>query len=195
MNTLLVAPHPDDADIAASTFLGGAALLVMTDPSPERREEQRRAADLHGAELLFGGHPDGRLACGRETIRTIESAIEKYSPDIVLVPPERDSHQDHRATRQAAASALRRNLSTALIEYETSSSLPDWQPNLWNPMSETDYRKHLLGIAAHDSQAAAPYMRRAWHDARSRWRGEQIGAERAQAFRLIRGSFTAMRGR
>ena len=132
---LVVAAHPDDADVGAA---GVTALwaregweiyyLVCTDGSkgssdpemtaerlvPMRREEQRAAAAVAGAkDCFFLDHVDGELTPSRDLIEQITRYIRLLKPYAVLTHSldvlVRDrfiNHSDHRATAQATIDSV-----------------------------------------------------------------------------------------
>ncbi len=119
VRVLIVAGHPDDSEF----YLGGTLLkmaragavirlVCMTDGDkayypfgvPEgltetRRGEQRAAAKVWKGDVVFLGYRDGRLPVNQDTVRDLETEIEKYKPDIVMYQDPlyrpRRSHSDH----------------------------------------------------------------------------------------------------
>lgn len=132
---LVIAAHPDDIDftcagtVARWTDAGVAVTYCLVtdgdaggfDPAVPRsgiggirRAEQRAAAAVAGvSDLVFLGHPDGRLTVTLELRRDLTRVIREVRPDRVVVPPPvRDldnmygSHPDHTATGEAALCAV-----------------------------------------------------------------------------------------
>lgn len=133
---LMVSAHPDDPDFGAAGTLARLAragskvtLVVCTDGSEggedpavsdseltqRRYAEQREAAAQMGAdEVVFLGHPDGRLQHTLDFRREITALIRRYRPDLVLthVPgidlnsPIGGYHPDHLAVGQATLAAV-----------------------------------------------------------------------------------------
>lgn len=88
--------------------------VPRSDIAGIRRAEQTAAAAVVGvSDLVFLGHPDGRLTVTLELRRDLARVIRQVRPDRVLVPqPVRDlrsmygSHPDHTATGEAALCAV-----------------------------------------------------------------------------------------
>jgi LmbE family N-acetylglucosaminyl deacetylase len=132
---LVVVAHPDDVDFGA-----GGTVAVMTSKGVEvvyclvtdgdaggqdrltsrdqraaiRREEQRRAAkELGVEELIFLGHPDGRVVANLSLRRDLARVIRMVRPDrVICQSTERNldriyaSHPDHLATGEATLDAV-----------------------------------------------------------------------------------------
>ena len=132
---LVVTAHPDDVDfgiagsvaawvkagvevaycIATDGDAGGSDRSVSrADMARIRREEQRAAAAEVGvSDVVFLGHPDGRLVPSLELRRDISRQIRRVRPQRVVCPsPERwwdrlpASHPDHLAAGEATVCAV-----------------------------------------------------------------------------------------
>lgn len=132
---LVITAHPDDVDFGAAGSVAvwtdagaNVTYCVVTDgdaggfdpavPRSEipgiRRAEQTAAAKEVGVQdLVFLGHPDGRLQATLELRRDLARVIRQVRPDRVLLPsPDRmwdrifASHPDHMAAGEAAMCAV-----------------------------------------------------------------------------------------
>ncbi len=132
---LVVTAHPDDVDFGAAGTVAGwtgrgveVAYCICTDgdaggfdPAVQRGDiggirqaEQRAAAAAVGVtDVVFLGHPDGRLTPSLELRRDISRQIRRVRPDLVVTQsPERNyarifaSHPDHLATGEATMCAV-----------------------------------------------------------------------------------------
>ncbi len=132
---LVVMAHPDDVDFGAAGTVavltaagvevtyclvtdGEAGGADRTVPRPEmaalRRVEQTNAAKLVGVtELLFLGHPDGRVEANLELREAVSRVIRKVRPQVVIAQaPTRNldriyaSHPDHLAAAEATMCAV-----------------------------------------------------------------------------------------
>lgn len=159
---LALAAHPDDVEIGCGGTLAnyadrGAAvhLFVASDGSRggdanTRRLEQESAARLLGVcEIHWGGLPDTQLPGHAERlIGMIEQLARSLRPLVVLVNHEQDTHQDHRALAQAAASATR--YVPSVMAYETPTTI-GFNPTLFMDVTASMPRK-IQALAAHTSQ-------------------------------------------
>ena len=132
---LVIQAHPDDVDFSCAgtvaTFVGhgiDVRYCIATDgeaggndremPRSEmaairRREQEAAAREVGVSEVIFLGHPDGRLEPTLELRRDLSRVIRQTTPDLVISPsPERNlavifaSHPDHLAAGEAAMSAV-----------------------------------------------------------------------------------------
>ncbi|APQ42265.1 glucosaminyl deacetylase [Mycobacterium phage Rich] len=188
MTTLVVAPHFDDAEIGASMYLRpGAAVLVIAGQDSARLAEQQQALDTLGVDNLtwYVDWDDGEVPHNVAVVSAIEETIRKVSAHTVVSPPILDSHQDHAAVARSCLSAVRRSPVT-LVEYETPSVFPEWVPNRFWEMEYADLREQVEAISAYGSQAHRAYMSRNWLEVRAEFRGQQVGVDYAQAYRVVR---------
>lgn len=186
MRALVVAPHPDDAELAAAALLGPhATILCLTHAGDDRADEARRAAKILGADLLMADHEDGALAPVVELVETIEDAIAATDADVIAGPPLSDEHQDHRAVAAAVRSATRRS-SLTVLEYETPSTPPSWEPDTFLLVTAAQATLREDALAEHRSQLDHPYTRPDVLRARLTVRGQWVGLVAAEAYRTVR---------
>jgi LmbE family N-acetylglucosaminyl deacetylase len=194
MRVVAIGAHPDDVELGCGgTLLAHRAagddvtVLVMTDGTigpqgaASRRDEQRDAAALLGARLVWGGFEDGAVPDGVEAVSAIQAVVA--DADVVYTHSVHDTHQDHRATARASFAAARRV--ARVLSYESPSSV-DFEPTLFFDISghvdgKLDLiRAHLsqvLGCGLVDLEAVA---------AQARFRGFQARATQAEAFEVHR---------
>ncbi len=132
---LVVVAHPDDVDFGAAgtvatlTSQGCSVVYCVvsdgsagsSDPNVDlstlaktRETEQREAGETVGVhDVVFLGHPDGRLEPGLGMRRDISRVIRQVRPDRVITQsPERNyeriraSHPDHLAVGEATLRAV-----------------------------------------------------------------------------------------
>lgn len=186
---LLVAPHPDDAELGCAYLLGqGTTILVLSHQGTARAEEAARAAKVAGCLLAHLNLPDGLLdRYALDLCEVVESWVRTTGAAIVAGPPLSDEHQDHAATARAVRAATRRTDLT-VVEYETPSTPPSWTPDTFAPLAEVSLQRQVDAVAEHTSQAYLPYTSPDAIRARARRWGARIGHEYAEAYRTVRRS-------
>lgn len=185
MNTgvdlLVVAPHPDDAEL----FCGGllalaasrgqrAAILdltageLATRGSLDRRAAETQAAraalGLHGRENL--GFPDGGIAPhDPQQVEHLAHALRRWRPTILVGPWRHDRHPDHEATHQL----LRRAAFVAGL----AKVMPSVSPHvpralLWYPtrhLAEPSFVVDISAVVEQKRAAIACYASQVGEDA------------------------------
>lgn len=224
---LMISAHPDDPDFGAAGTLTRLAragskvtIVVCTDGSEggedptvpdatltsQRYAEQRAAAAQMGVDdVVFLGHPDGRLQHTLEFRREITALIRRHRPDLVLthVPsidlnsPIGGYHPDHLAVGQATLAAVypasrnprafRELLDEGLEPWRVKEVwIPTWtQGEFFVDISATMDAK-IEALRRHESQFQN------WEDWEARMRerqqeiGKKAGLEYAEGFKRIK---------
>ena len=158
---LVVATHPDDAELGCGhllRLLGSSGwrvvILVMTagelgGERARRRREQRSAAALLQAQVVWGGFADGAVPVSADSVQRIRTVAHRNAPALCLIPAEHDSHQDHRNTALACRAALPRGTTIWAYEGPTSQA---FQPTTYIAMTRRQLRAKLDLLQAHASQ-------------------------------------------
>jgi len=131
---LVVMAHPDDVDFGSAGTMatlaaqgvhityclvtdgdagGSDRTITRTEVAALRRKEQTAAAAVVGVhDLVFLGHPDGRVVADLSLRRDISRVVRQVRPQVMLCQsPERNfdrifaSHPDHLAAGEAALCA------------------------------------------------------------------------------------------
>lgn len=188
---LTIFAHPDDAEISCFGFLAKlrkqgwrVVVLIVTrgengaNPAEwDRRVEAREAADLIGAELLFGNFPDGFVARNSELISWLEQVLEDQRPEVIVthhVGESRFAHQDHVAVEAAVQIAVRRaDWTPTLLLAEGPDNDPGFRPNWFVDISD-EFETKLAAIGLHASQGRKYYMQPDYHELRSRRWGMSV---------------------
>ena len=196
MNVVAIGAHPDDIELGCGATLTGHRLrgdaiwlLVMTtgERGPQaagsRIQEQEDAARLLGAELRWGGFPDGAVPDGRPAVDVIQSVLAEANADAVYTHSPRDTHQDHRATAVASLSACRRLSRVLLYESPTSQG---FTPDVYVDSAGAVEAKADL-VRAHVSQVLKNgLVDLEALEALARYRGFQARVRYAEAFEADR---------
>lgn len=128
---LLVTAHPDDSEFYIGGTLvqlgragaevthvlctdGDKAYYPFEDHEKNRRTRRAEQAEASGRwsvrELVYLGHPDGRLRVTDKLVDDLVAVMERVQPEFVLAfdgdYPPRFSHQDHRRAGEATERAV-----------------------------------------------------------------------------------------
>ncbi len=221
---LVVAAHPDDEVLGCGGVIakhvesgdtvnilivceGATSRLLTRDPVAMTSELAQLSDAAHLASSILGasslemlGYPDNRLdsVCLLDIVKSIESTIDRHSPDTIYVHHSGDVNIDHRIVHQAVVTASRPFPGQSvrrLLSYETQSST-EWQPASSQPYFQPNYFVDISKYYSIKQEALLAYIgeMRNWPHSRSieavkclaRLRGSQVGCDAAEAFCLLR---------
>jgi LmbE family N-acetylglucosaminyl deacetylase len=210
MKILFVLSHPDDesfgpagtiAKLSKDNLVRVISLCKGNRPGAVnvdtiRQDTFIRVCNELGVESCIFNSSDLYLDY-HQALLDIENTIKQFNPDVVYTHNISDIHRDHRTTAEAVMAACRPKPTSAVKELyfcEIPASTewtfgqidPVFIPNTY--VDVTDYielKKHVIGLYGTEIYE--------WPDARSvesvevlaKYRGRQIGARYAEAFRLV----------
>lgn len=178
---LVIAPHPDDAEIHAGGLIaahvrGGRSVAIADATAGElgsRGTRETRAAEAAAAAAELGvalrenlGLPDGGLVDGDAQQRAaIVAAIRRHRPVAVVALAGQARHPDHIALAGLVRSAIK---AAALHRLPAPGDLPAWgaarlwfveaelplAPTLLVPLTRGDWARKMAAIARYGSQLA-----------------------------------------
>ena len=168
MKVLAIGSHPDDIELGcAGTLIKHVAvgdevtmlIVTMGEVGPgavsEREAEQRRAADVIGADVVFGRLPDCEVAQHElELVHLIEGAIRRTGATVIYTHGMLDTHQDHRAVALASLGAGRH--CARILCYDAPSSY-GFVPTVFTDVTDS-LEKKIAALQCHASQVEASVM-------------------------------------
>jgi LmbE family N-acetylglucosaminyl deacetylase len=219
-SALIFAPHGDDEVLGAGGLIGkltqaGAdvrVLFLAIDASShyglsrsttleERLQELRAASELMGYEYRIAYCGAGMLERLdtlplRELVDLFEQELDRFRPDLLLLPEGRDYDQDHRACFQAGLAATRpipentkKHLAKKVITYEMPKLVwaSAFQPHVyWDITTSIDLKIDAIR-AYHTQLREAPHIRSLQNIRNlAQLRGSEIGVGYAEAFGVLR---------
>lgn len=177
--------HPDDAELSCFGLLaklrrmGWRIVLVVVTRGEngaditqwDRMLEAKEAAQLIGAEIVFGDFRDGYVPRTAELVGWIETLIGDCRPQLIVTHfggDSRTSHQDHAAVEAAVQVAARRAWwRPTLLLAEGIDNDIEFRPNWFVDITD-EYELKLESIGMHKSQVERYYMRDDHLEIRSR---------------------------
>lgn len=224
----MLAPHLDDEVFGCGGLIhrlkqssSSVYVLFMTNgltkhfgasgssSGEERNREVDKVAarlDFDDYEIAFEGdeyHLQLDQVAQRDLVHRIERGsrinLEAIKPDIVLTPLPNDYNQDHRATFEAAMTALRpaaadyRHFCPTVLGYELpyqqwNLSATDSSPSCLVQLSEENMQAKLEALELYSSQLKSETSPLSVHGVRTlaAFRGLQVGAAYAEAYVPLR---------
>jgi bacillithiol biosynthesis deacetylase BshB1 len=175
---LVIAPHPDDAEIHAGGLIAaqvraGRSVVVADATAGElgsRGTPATRAAEAAAAAADLGctrenlGLPDGGLVAGDLMQRAvIVAAIRRHRPRTVVALSGHARHPDHIALAELVRGAVKAAALHKLGElpavadvrlWFVEAELPIGQPVLLVPLSAADWERKMRAVGRYGSQLA-----------------------------------------
>ncbi len=202
-NVLVLAPHTDDGELGAGGFIAKlienkskvtyVAFSTAEDSVPSHLPKDILKTEVTDATHKLGILPENliifdyevrKLSYSRQNI--LEDLIqikEKSNYDLVLMPSNKDIHQDHSTV---ANEGLRAFKNTTILGYEL----------IWNNLSfdTTAFvkleRKHVeakyYALNHYQSQNHRTYMQKDFIFSLAKTRGVQINTDFAESFEVLR---------
>ncbi len=207
MEALFLAPHGDDAHIAAAGTMvrlreGGAEMFLMSfchadDALPKGFkpgtvfDEVRKAAavvSLPEKNLVFHDFPNHNFPSRRqEILQILVDWRREHNPDLVFAPATADTHQDHATIAAEAIRAFRKSSSVYGFDMPWNVAGPS-RLDLYVELSEPQLERKLRALACFKSQqgkknscATPEYARHL-----AAVRGNAIEVPYAEAFEVVR---------
>ncbi|MGD0727642.1 MAG: PIG-L deacetylase family protein [Spirochaetia bacterium] len=198
---LVVGAHPDDIEIACGAAMArmhdtGHVIwgLVMTQgeqggDSSVRPGEARKGANFLGLDSVrVCDFPDTRLSeQAVPLITAIEEQIALCKPDMIFTHSLHDLHQDHRAVHEATLRAARNH--DTIFCYESPSVTQEFVPTFFVDVSDYIDVK-IESIKEHWDQRGKPYVQSERVKGVAVFRGGQAKLRYAEAFEVVRASFS-----
>jgi LmbE family N-acetylglucosaminyl deacetylase len=192
VKVLAVGAHPDDIELGCGASLRAHVLagdevtmLVLTAGAlgpqglTSRVREQEAAAQVLGANLVWGGFDDGSVPAGRESVDVIDAVVRSVAADVVYTHAPHDSHQDHVAVSASSLAAARR---VGRLLYYQAPSTTSFDPTVFVDVARTVEDK-MAALNAHWSQVAdCPMVDLEAVEAGVRYWGHRARVRYAEAF-------------
>ena len=103
-------------------------------------------------------------------------------PDLVLVPSEKDIHQDHGVIHQEAIRAFKK---CTILGYELPWNHADFEARMFFKLSSNDVKRKILALNCYKSQAHRDYMKEEFTRSLAIVRGLQAGKLACRSIRSI----------
>ncbi len=120
-----------------------------------------------------------------EYIKMIEEKYNMKDCQAIFIPPEEDTHQDHKKV-SVIGKALTRKSKCSIIDYKTPHTLDHWTPNLFVDV-EIQYRDKIKRLKKFESQQHQIYFKKNSLDYfHSNYQCSMKGVNRTEMFRINR---------
>jgi len=198
MKVLIFGAHPDDVEVGMGGTIAkyaekGHKVLVVIATIPNnkkiREKEAKASAKFLGAQLLLLNIKPEEIIFSRKLVSIFDQVIKDFSPDVVYMHWNHDSHQDHVAVANTIIASTRKNNSSLYMYEQTipGGNVP-YGFKLQMFVDITDViEKKIESIRMHKSQLK---VNGDWWiygvKGRASYRGYQINVKYAEAFEIVR---------
>lgn len=197
---LVIAPHTDDAELGAGATiyrwitegkevhianLSDTASINGEEYGANLRSEAVEASTSLGVPLgnvSFADFPLRNFDSRRQEILDYLVSIRRtLSPQLVIGPSARDTHQDHGVVAREMERAFK---GITLLGFDTYWNMTEQRPEFVFQISEEQLEAKLEALRQYKSQASRPYMHQDVIRGHARMRGLSSGFEFAESFSL-----------
>lgn len=204
INTVLVlAPHTDDGEFGCGGTLAkfidqGAKVIYVAFSAAEQsvmphlpkdilRTEIKAAAKVLGIakeNLIILDFEVRQFPKVRQEILEKMVELEKeYNPDIVFLPSENDTHQDHITIANEGFRAFKRH---TMLAYEMPWNNLNFKTTCFFEISRSNLEKKIDAMSCYKSQEHRSYANSEFVKSLAKVRGVQIGKDFAETFEVVR---------
>lgn len=200
---LVLAPHTDDGEFGcggtiAKLVEAGTRVVYVAFSAAEQSVPDHLPKDILRTEVKEATHelgikPRDCLVLNHEVRRfperrqpILDDMIRlsgEYHPDLVFLPSENDTHQDHYVIAQEGFRAFKR---TTMLGYEIPWNNLDFRTSGFFTLDKHHLASKLRALKCYKSQAHRSYASDEFIQSLAVTRGTQIGALYAEAFDVIR---------
>lgn len=163
---LILEAHPDDGALACGGIIARLKRenkkcividIYMCPCLEDKRnkgiiEEHKKSCNILGIDSIIGNNfQRNKLETIKQEIRDLLYGLNnKYMPDLIFTHSVHDWHQDHSCIGECSLNVFR---NTALIlSYESPSETPDFHPNLYVSLTESDVNKKIDSLNCFKTQ-------------------------------------------
>lgn len=208
---IVIGGHPDDPEMGAGGLAALAAraghevtFVYLTDgqagvdglagdaAADVRRAEAQLACQFLGVRPHFLGQADGASTVDLSWFARVRCLLDEAKPDLVITHWLVDTHRDHRACGflvYDAWIAVGRAFPLYYMEVMSGQQTQSFRPTDRIDISEVAEMKHEACFM-HSSQHITAHSYETWlgHGIMERFRGFELGVDRAEAFARQEGS-------
>jgi N-acetylglucosamine malate deacetylase 1 len=200
---LVLAPHTDDAEFGCGATMArlaasGTRVVSVSFSAAEQsvpdhlprdvlRGEVKRASALVGVAEEDCVVQDFQVRCFPENRqRLLDSMIalrKQYDPDLVLLPSQNDTHQDHHTVAVEGFRAFKR---ATMLGYEVPWNNLNFTTSTFVSLTEAHLAAKVAALQEYKSQQHRAYATDEFVRSQAIMRGTQIGTRYAEVFEVVR---------
>ncbi len=200
---LVLGPHADDVEFGCGGTMArfieeGKSLACAVFSVAEGSVREGEPKDIHELELKESAKEynlaDSNLAVFHFPVREfpryrqeiLEKMVElnhRWNPDLVYLPSNFDTHQDHQVIAQEGFRAFKQS---SILGYELPWNNLTFSTEAFVSLQARHVDKKITALSCYRSQTNRPYMSTEFIKSLAKTRGIQISSEYAESFEVIR---------
>lgn len=200
---LVLAPHTDDGEFGCGgtivklleegrkivyvAFSAAEQSVLPSLPKDILRTEVKEATQVLGvpsSDCIVLNHLVRRFGESRQKILDDMLALKReYNPNMVFLPSQNDTHQDHNVIALEGFRAFKR---ITMLGYEIPWNNLDFRTSCFFKLEERHVERKVAALKCYKSQAHRDYASEEFVRSLAITRGTQIGTRYAEAFEMIR---------
>lgn len=200
---LILAPHPDDAEIGAGAALSrfyreGKSIYHASFSMCEESLPKNLPKDILATEIINAGKQLGIPSSNIKTFnypvryfpdnrqKILEDIIQlksQINPDLVLIPCSSDIHQDHKTIHEEGVRAFK---NTTILGYEMPWNNLEINNRCFIKVTAEDLNKKVNAVMEYKSQHFRSFINEEYIKSLLIVRGKQINSNLAETFEVIR---------
>lgn len=200
---LVLAPHTDDGELGCGGLIAKAirqnanvfyvAFSTADESVPSYFPPNQLELEVKEATSILGVPPQNLIVLKyavrklnyvrQEILEKLIQLREQIKPDLVLLPSQKDIHQDHSTV---TAEGIRAFKNTSILGYELIWNNLSFDADCFVLLSLSDLEKKISALKAYSTQEGKTYMSSDFIASLAKVRGTQINESYAESFEVIR---------
>jgi LmbE family N-acetylglucosaminyl deacetylase len=200
---LVLAPHTDDGELGCGGLISRAleegaevyyiAFSTADESVPKQFPSNQLEIEVKEATRILGIQPENLIILKHEVRKLnyvrqeiLEELIalrEVIKPDIVLLPSQKDIHQDHKTITEEGIRAFK---NSSILGYELIWNNLEFTSSGFVPLEKKHLDLKIASLAAYKTQEGKSFMNPDFIRSMACVRGTQINVAYAEAFEVIR---------
>lgn len=197
MRILAISPHVDDTDLMCGGSISRwereghlLTILYLIDAQDQnkgfnmRQEALLASSVLNVEKVYFGNFKNRTLHEQRqEVLDWLVSFKDRWAPNLVLCPSERDLHQDHKVVAKEAQRAFKY---TNILSYQQPWNCLTVHRNYFITFEEEDMERKVEVLRKYQSQQFKPYFQEEYIRSLAITQAILTGGKYAESYEVIR---------
>ena len=202
---LIISPHTDDAELGCGGTIAKfvemkkkvfvLALSTAKKSIPDGFELNSTENEMYSASKILGLNEDQIQILDfevrifpqqrQEILDTLIKIRNDLNPEIIMVPSQKDTHQDHQVVTNESLRAFKKS-SLSIYGYEQPWNCFTFDTQAFVTLEENHIEKKINALGQYQTQSTKEYLDPEFIRGLARTRGVTIGHKYAESFEIIK---------